>query len=92
MSLDTESFFLSPPRATTSETAQENINVDDFFGEPMDFRGGGTNGADDALTDGTSLHTRGTTPALSDGWMVEEEKQAEGGPFPSNNLLQSQRD
>ncbi|PVF95198.1 P-loop containing nucleoside triphosphate hydrolase protein [Serendipita vermifera] len=88
MSLDTESFFLSPPRATAPEISQENINVDDFFGEPMNFRGGGPNGAEDALTDGTSLHTRGTTPALSDGWMVEEGKQAEDDVAQSNEDLE----
>ena len=64
MSLDTASFFESPSRHT-------GVDVDAFFGERLDLA--------DALTDGTSPNTGATTPARSDGWVVEDDESGAKG-------------
>jgi hypothetical protein len=45
--------------------------VDAFFGERLDLA--------DALTDGTSPNTGATTPARSDGWVVEDDESGAKG-------------
>jgi hypothetical protein len=66
MSLDTASFFESPRRQAADKDVGPGIDVDAFFGERLAL--------DDALTDATSPNTGATTPARSDGWIVEDDE------------------
>jgi hypothetical protein len=78
MSFGNSSFFDSPkrqskPDGALTETVEPELDLrfdtDAFFGERITTN----NKTDDALTDETSPNTRGTTPARSEGWLVEDE-------------------
>jgi hypothetical protein len=77
MSIDTSAFFGSPVQAGVETSIGTSIDVDSFF------NGNGLLGArrdekEDEFTDGTSPKTGATTPARSDGWVIEDEEIEEG--------------
>lgn len=78
MSIDTSAFFGSPVRKGADNDLGGGIDVESFF------NGNGLLGArrdenEDAFTDVTSPKTGATTPARSDGWVIEEEiEEGEG--------------
>jgi len=77
MSVDTSAFFGSPSRNQIDDTLGTGIDIDAFF------KGNGILGArrdenEDAFTDETSPQTGATTPARSDGWVIEEDAIEEG--------------
>lgn len=87
MSFGDFSFFDSPTKPPKPELAENGaprpevdlrFDTDAFFGERV------TNiaGLDDALTDETSPNTRGTTPARSEGWLIEDDPLEVEGSLP----------
>lgn len=77
MSIDTSAFFDSPPRKGGVDSFGAALDVDTFLQERglLNIRGDDN---EDALTEGTSPKTGATTPARSDGWVIEEEEAEEG--------------
>lgn len=78
MSFGASSFFDSPVKSSKPEPAETEslqpeldlqFNTEAFFGERITRNGK----SDDALTDDTGPNTRGTSPARSEGWLVEDE-------------------